>query len=425
MGKPVKLKVGDRDVLSTEVTYEDLEILYRQYIDKYGEVPLTSLCDSKHNMPQGRIIKRVLVEKGITYNDFLLKFGKVSHVRTESKDYDLYVKRYKEISNKLGHYLSQSDLMNNSYGLPGYLWFIKYCPDKSVKSFTDFVKWCGYDIHYALDKEFVSKKLIEKEKELGRHITRYDISLEKIGFSGIVINRIWGNLGNAKKELGLLETPPSTPPLPFEIYKGRLDSVLNNISKHTNRDYISWADIESPLYSDVPMEHKTLTKAFKREGVDIFSYIKSKGFMMNPSNFSYHYTFDDGERVVSTMEYDFSQYLRSLGLKYGEDYFRDVMYKTFSGEKSKMNCDYKIIINSIPLYVEIAGIIYNCKEDKWFEHTFSSKQENTYRDKMVKKEKLLIDSKQNYILLFKDNMVTDEYKNILQNKIRELLEKVA
>ena len=40
-----------------------------------------------------------------------------------------------------------------------------------------------------------------------------------------------------------------------------------------------------------------------------FAYIKSKGFMMNPSSFSFHYTFDDGERVVSSMEYDFSQFV--------------------------------------------------------------------------------------------------------------------
>ena len=45
---------------------------------------------------------------------------------------------------------------------------------------------------------------------------------------------------------------------------------------------------------------------------------------MNPSSFSYHYTYDDGERVVSSMEYEFSSYLRSLGFNYNKNYYRDV-----------------------------------------------------------------------------------------------------
>ena len=79
------LKVGDKEVQSTKVTYEDLVILYKQFIDTYGEVPVYSKCDSKHNMPQGRIINRVLKENSITYNDFLLQFGKVSHVEQKVK----------------------------------------------------------------------------------------------------------------------------------------------------------------------------------------------------------------------------------------------------------------------------------------------------------------------------------------------------
>ena len=96
MGKTILLKVGNKYIPSVEVTYDDLVILYKQYIDVYNEVPIYSKCDSKHNMPQGRIINRVLKENNITYNDFLLQFGKVSHVRTQSKDYDLYIEKFKK-----------------------------------------------------------------------------------------------------------------------------------------------------------------------------------------------------------------------------------------------------------------------------------------------------------------------------------------
>lgn len=94
MGVPIKLKVGNKEIKSTEVDYDDLIILYNQYIKEYGEVPTYATCNSKHNMPQGRIITRVLKENNITYNDFLLQFGKVSHVRTENNNYDVYVKRF-------------------------------------------------------------------------------------------------------------------------------------------------------------------------------------------------------------------------------------------------------------------------------------------------------------------------------------------
>ena len=425
MGIPVNLKVDDREVKSTEVTYDDLVVLYNQYIKTYGEVPTYTTCDSKHNMPQGRIITRVLKENNITYNDFLLQFGKVSHVRTESTNYDVYVKRFIQTCKDLGRTLRQNELTNNTYGLPNVGWFIKNCPNKDVKCYNDFVIWCGLERNkLEKDRGFVVNTLVNLEKELGRPILKEDISLEKTGFSLIVLNRMFGGLDKAKEELGLMKSV-SAKPLPFEHYKNRLDEVLQKIRKDTDRDFISWYDIENSKYNTNPLDHKTLTKAFKREGMDIFSYIKSQGFQMNPSSFSFHYTFDDGERVVSSMEYDFSKYLRSLGLKYNKDYFRDVMYKKFSDEKSKMNCDYKIMIDGTPLYIEIAGIIYNCIDGDWHTHTFSSKRENDYKDKMLRKENRLIENNCHYVFLFKPDIFSENYKTILQNKINEIRREAA
>ena len=42
MGKAVYLNVSDNKVLATKITYNDLIILYKQYIDKYGSVPMIS-----------------------------------------------------------------------------------------------------------------------------------------------------------------------------------------------------------------------------------------------------------------------------------------------------------------------------------------------------------------------------------------------
>lgn len=425
MSKAVYLDVGDKKVLSTQVNYEDLVILYNQYIEKYGEVPLYEKCDSKHNMPQRRIINRVIADKGITYRDFLLQFGKTSHVRAEINDYDIYLEKFKEISDIQGKALLYRDLYKNSYGLPNPQYFIKHCPDKNVKNYNDFVEWCGYKSNkLKKDDLMIGQKLIDLEKKLGRHITKEDITLENVGFTNIVIDRIYGGLNNAKSELGLIKTPRNLPK-EFEYYKCILDKILENIKSNTDRKCISWSDIESNINNPLLTDHKTFAKAFKREGIDIFSYIKSKGFMMNPSKYSYHYTFDDGERVVSTMEYEFSKYLRSLGFIYNKDYFRDVMYKTFSNEQSKINCDYKIIINGKPLYIEIAGMIYNFENENWRNHIFSSKQENEYRDKMINKENILIENNCYFIFLFKSEMFNNKYRDIFQNKIKEIQQEVA
>lgn len=289
-----------------------------------------------------------------------------------------------------------------------------------MKTYNDFIKWCGLkENNQAFDKNYISDCLVKLQNELQRPITQKDITKKSVGFSMIVIKRLFGSLTKAKRELGLEETK-SKPINSFEYYKNNLDESLKNIKKFKNRNYISWADIENPLYCKNTINHKTIKKAFERENIDIFSYIKSKGFHMNPSNFSFHYTFDDGERVVSTMEYDVSLYLKSKGLKYNVDYFRDVMYKTFANINSKINCDYKIIVNGTPLYLEVAGIIYNCNNKEWKNIIYSSNQENNYKDKMIKKEKLLKENKCEYLFLFKDNFEENDYKNLIENKFKTL-----
>lgn len=116
MGKAIYLDVADRKVLATRITYEDLVILYNQYIEKYGKVPVFSKCNAEHNMPCQNLIKRVIENQGITYKEFLLQFGKVrvldvNGVKKEVNDityedlvvlYQQYIEKYKEfpVSNK-------------------------------------------------------------------------------------------------------------------------------------------------------------------------------------------------------------------------------------------------------------------------------------------------------------------------------------
>ena len=425
MPNAVMLNVNGIRKKSTEINYEDLVWLYREFEKNYGRLPTTNDGKAIYNLPQQRIIKKILLEKDITYNDFMLQFGKVSHVRTESQNYEKFINRYKEVSNSIGRALTTDELINNIYGLPSASWLVKHCPDVEVKTYSDFVSWLGYKSNeLKRDKEDVINKLKKLEEKLNRPLVRTDITVKNLGFSNIVISRLWGNWGNCKKELGLLKTLP-TQPKPFSYYKKLLDDILIDLTNNTDRTFITWKDIEQSNINVGHTEHKTFSKAFEREGVNIFSYIKSKGFMMNPSNFSFHYTFSDGERVVSAMEYDFSKFLKDNGYIYGKDYQRDVMYKTFIKEEStRINCDYVFYLDNSIFYVEIPGIIHN-KDNNWEYMKYSSKQEQNYQLKMLKKQELLKKTNSNYLFLFPEDFEQNKYQDIFFNFINSTNGEVA
>lgn len=288
MGVAVNLNVNGKIVPSIQITYEDLIILYEMFIEKYSKVPTTKEMTSKYNLPQQRIVNRILKENNITYNDFLNMFGKFSHVRTKDTSmYDKYVEKFKLTSLKLRRTLAINDLINNTYGLPSAQWLVNNCPDKNVKTYVDFCHWCGLeDNRLKLDKKYVSQSLISLEKKLKRPITSNDINVGSVGFSMIVVTRIWGGLNKCKEELGLTTTPGKQP-LPFEYYKDKLDFALSNLSDK----YITWKDIEK-----YGAEHKGVTQAFKRKNLDVFQYIREQGFEMNPNNFSFYQLFDNGEK---------------------------------------------------------------------------------------------------------------------------------
>lgn len=407
MGKAVLLNINGIKKLTTDITYEDLVWLYKDFKERNGKLPTTSECLAKNNLPQGRIIKRVLEKNNVTYNDFMFNLGKTYKIRTESKDYFKFVEKYKSVVNVIGRIPTMKEL--KKYALPASGWFIKYCPDNNVNTYNEFVRWCGFEVEEN-SKEKVSVALINLEKQLNRPLVNNDITTENVGFSMIVINRIWGSLGKCKQELGLMKTLP-TQPKPFEYYKSLLDEILENISASTDRRIISWKDIERNKCNPTSTEHKTFTKSFKSVGMDIFTYIKSKGFMMNPSNFSFHYTFNDGERVLSSMEYDFSQFIKELGYVYNDTYQRDILYRNFipNLNKTKANCDYVISNDGIFYYIEIAGVIHK----DWETATYSSKQEINYQQKMIQKKEWLESAGVKYLFLFPEDFQNDEYKNIV------------
>lgn len=409
--RAVVLKVDGRTVKSTDITFDDLLWLFSDYTKRHGEVPTQDKCLAKNNLPQGRIVRRVLSEAGVSFNDFMNMLGKTSHVRTESDDFEKYFHRYMLVAEKLGRAPKLAELKNNSFGLPSASWFISRCPDKHIRSYSDFISWCGLKpTKKVWSKEEVVLVLSELQEKIGRPITRYDICKDTTGFSMIVINRLFGSLGNAKREIRL-DATEHYQGKPFEYYKNLLADTVTRFHAATKRTKITWRDIESGMYGDAKAGHKSYLKAFNKSGVDIFSYIKTLGCEMKFGEYGSSYTFDDGERVRSSMEYDFSNFLRFLGLTYNKDYRRDVKYRNYIDIDSRIDCDYVFDYFGTTLFIEIAGMIYEPQSGNYFTHDYGSERSNSYRDKMYMKQRILDGMNANYLFLFCNDMKSDSYED--------------
>lgn len=411
--KGVLLNVGNIQKYSTELNYSDLTLLYKDYERKNGVLPTTDDCIEENNLPDANIVKRILKNENVLYADFLYDLGKRKNNRRNVCDYNIYVDRFIRISKDKGMPVTTIELNNSTYSLPSYEYFIKYCPDKTVNSYEDFVRWCGLEpIFNRFSKDDVVSILLDFQKQLDRPLSVNDITLENVGFTLNILLKYFKNFNSFKREYDMELSPPSNKPMPFDECKEKLDKILHDISQKTNRKYIKWKDIETGTFSDTRIDHSTILKCFERENIDVFLYIKSKGFQMNPSSFSFHYTFDDGERVVSSMEYDFSAFLKEeCNYQYKKDYNRDVKYRDFLTfkENSNHNCDYEFIIGNNKYYVEIAGIITN-RNDDWENNQYSSIQEQNYQKKMIFKKELLESNDMNYLFLFPEDFLDDKYK---------------
>ena len=116
---------------------------------------------------------------------------------------------------------------------------------------------------------------------------------------------------------------------------------------------------------------------------------------------------DDGEVCASSYEFDISSWLKTNNINYERNIFYTKIHNTYKG---KMDCDYKIIHNSVVWYVEMAGFLS--------EGSKLSETERVYFFKMKYKEKLLKESNVNYLIIrprhLKKKTMDEIYKPILK-----------
>lgn len=271
-----------------------------------------------------------------------------------------------------------------------------------------------------MTKEEVSKIILEMYKRKGIALFQNDFdgrtTSNHIGTK--LVEKYFGTIVNMQKELNL--------PVPSE-YK-----ILNNdelfldikkicerVYKNENRRIITTKDIEKyGAYSCSITYNERLNKL----GLSVKDYIESLGYTYQSSGNGMNHTFEDGEKVVSRYEYEFSNFLRDNSFEYNKTYFRDVLYRQIDKEYTgNMNCDYCIDFNGQLVYIELAGILCHKEHQEAYRNNISlkSKSKEEYRLKLNQKREMFERNNLEYYILLPDEMNEETYKNILKKYLKE------
>ena len=156
------------------------------------------------------------------------------------------------------------------------------------------------------------------------------------------------------------------------------------------------------------------TKHFKQNNISFREFLQSLGFELQKAGNGLNYTYEDGEKVKSQYELDFSNLLREYSLIFNKDYFREVRYKTFIKDYNKlMDCDYVIHYNNEMIYVEIVGMLRDYKNNLINNIPITtSKSKEKYRKSLTKKETMLKENGLTYYLLFPDDINSEKLNTI-------------
>jgi len=185
----------------SDLTYEEVILLYKEFKEKSGKLPTIGELRIENNLPNYMNLKRILKENNINIEDFYIEVGS-KHYKSKIENYNLYIERFKEISDKLNRPLKCHELAQ--YKLPCMDWLIENCPNKSVTNYGEFVEWCGYKPLMKMSKELATEIIYNMQSKLGRPLMYDDFknpSREEMSIS--IVNKYWGGLNKMKEALGL------------------------------------------------------------------------------------------------------------------------------------------------------------------------------------------------------------------------------
>jgi hypothetical protein len=271
-----------------------------------------------------------------------------------------------------------------------------------------------------ITKDEATRIIYKMQTRLDRPLYQDDFDHPTEDTIGIrIVNKIWGNLSNMQRDLGLTLTGKFAQKVPSNKYLEYIKDVCDKVYQCENRTLLMVNDFRKygVAYS------KSYENQCKANGTTLRKVLKSLGFDLQKAGNGFNYNFNNGEHVVSKNEYEFSNYLNNIGLEYNKDYFRDVRYDKLSNEyKGNMNCDYEIHFQGRIFYIELAGMLENTKHQECYKNNISinSKSKEKYRLDLIKKKTILEKENLEYYILLKSEMNEDTYKNILNNSYKEV-----
>ena len=330
--------------------------------------------------------------------------------------YNYYVDEYIRKSKEIGKPISNLNLRKPEFNLPDSRWYVKNCKDNSVKTWADFISWCGFPSrNHRLSKEETIRLIYEMRNNLNRPLMYDDfrgVDCNKPSIESI--NRIWGSINKMKEELGLEVIQESM--MDKKLDKETFDHYIKIISDSViedGRDFITSREIK--IHSEYPSMSTLIkySKIYYDCGLSEIFY--KYGIRLGKQGRGINFDFDDGERATSQFEYMFSKFLREQNLTFEKDYFRNVKYSSFiDSYNGNMDCDYVININGENVYIEIAGIIDGYKEFYYQNKEIAKrKSREKYRLKLRYKESMLNENNLKYFILFPCDLTTNNFSSIL------------
>ena len=183
-------KIISNKELTLNILYELIQI----YINKNNKCPKIDDFKYINNLPCWETVSHLLKKNKVSINEFYLHFGREDNPRSQIEFYDEYVLKFKEVFKNIV-YINAQDLTGNKYGLPTANWLVNNCPDKTIKTYDQFIAWCGFKPYANVPKNIAINIILEMQSKLNRPICADDFKHPKEGEIGIrTIWRLWGEV---------------------------------------------------------------------------------------------------------------------------------------------------------------------------------------------------------------------------------------
>lgn len=279
-----------------------------------------------------------------------------------------------------------------------------------------------YDYYEFLTKRKLERTITKEEainivwdmyKKKGTTLTDDDFHpKQKDGIGIRTVYKYWGTVSNLQKEFGF---PNGKQKISDIDAVNEILLACNYIRDTEKRTIITYYDIEKSKFTTYNYMSSYNQKCRNALNKSIREFLEENGFELQKSGCGMNYIYEDGEKVESTYEYIFTNFLRNHGLKYNKDYFRSIRYNTLDNSYSgNMNCDYKILSDNSVLYVEIAGILSKTQYIKCYKEDIpiNRKSKENYRQKLNMKRKILEQNNLNYLILFPPEITVENLEDI-------------